>query len=86
MMKTIIIPSYSNLSLCYLHLQKYELVLTFTNQVLMHESANVKNLYRRGVAYKMTKNYDNAIKDFELLRKIDGDMAGECLKLIKECK
>lgn len=58
MLKNIIIPAYSNLSLCYLKSKRYDMVITFTNQVLASDSANIKNLYRRGVARKFTKAYD----------------------------
>lgn len=61
MLKSIIIPAYSNLSLCYLKNKRYDMVLTFTNQVLASDSANIKSLYRRGVARKFTKAYDEAI-------------------------
>lgn len=64
MLKYIIIPAYSNLSLCYLKQKKYDMVLTFADQVLKSDSANIKNLYRRGIARKFTKAYDEAIQDF----------------------
>lgn len=58
MLKNIIIPAYSNLSLCYLKTKRYDMVITFSNQVLASDSSNIKNLYRRGVARKFTKAYD----------------------------
>jgi len=57
-------PAYSNLTLCYHKMQRYQMVITFANQVLALDSANVKNLYRRGIAYKNTKAFDEAIQDF----------------------
>lgn len=58
MLKTIILPAYSNLSLCYLKNKKYDMVITFANQVIASDSANVKNIYRRGQARKFTKAFD----------------------------
>lgn len=58
MHKNTILPAYSNLSLCYLRSKKYDMVITFANQVLLSDSANVKNLYRRGVARKFSKAFD----------------------------
>jgi regulator of sirC expression with transglutaminase-like and TPR domain len=64
MHNNIIKPAYSNLTLCYLKMQRYSMVITFANQVLALDSANIKNLYRRGIAYKHTKAFDEAIQDF----------------------
>jgi tetratricopeptide (TPR) repeat protein len=86
MLKKIIIPAYSNLSLCYLKMKKYNMVITFANQVLASDSANVKNLYRRGLARKGSKAFDEAIEDFEKVIKLDSEMEAECRKLISECK
>lgn len=58
LLKTVIVPAYSNLALCYLKNKKYDMVLTFANQVLQSDPANIKNLYRRAVARRHTKAYD----------------------------
>ena len=58
MLNSIIKPAYSNLSLCYLKMQRYQMVITFANQVLTLDPANIKNLYRRAIAYKYTKAFD----------------------------
>ena len=50
------------------------MVITFANQVLTLDSANIKNLYRRAIAYKCTKAFDQAIKDFQLVIKLDDSM------------
>ncbi len=63
-MISIILPAYNNLSLCYLKLKNYEVVVSFTNQVLGQDSGNVKARYRRGLAYTELKRTDEAIKDF----------------------
>jgi hypothetical protein len=47
------------------------MVITFADQVLISDSANVKNVYRRGVARKMIKLYDEAITDFEKVITLD---------------
>jgi tetratricopeptide (TPR) repeat protein len=74
MLRSIILPAYSNLALGYLKMKKYGMVITFANQVLVSDSANVKNLYRRGLARKMTKVYDEAIQDFEKVITLDQEM------------
>lgn len=61
MLKTIIVPAYSNLALCYLKSKRYDMVITFANQVLMSDPSNVKNLYRRAVARRHSKAYDEAV-------------------------
>jgi tetratricopeptide (TPR) repeat protein len=86
MLKTVILPAYSNLALCYLKSKRYDMVITFANQVLQSDSANVKNLYRRGVARKFSKAFDEAIQDFEKVITLDGQMEQECRRLISECK
>jgi len=47
-----VLPAYNNLSLCYLKLKNYEMVVSFTNQVIGQDPSNVKARYRRGLAYK----------------------------------
>jgi len=74
MLKQTIRPAYSNLALCNLKLQRYSMAITFADQVLASDSANVKNVYRRGVARKMTKLYDEAITDFEKVITLDSEM------------
>jgi len=86
MVKTIIQPAYSNLSLCYLKLEHWSMAINFSNQVLQNDPSNVKNLYRRGVARKMSKMFDEAIEDFEKIITYDHEMNAECTKQIVECK
>ena len=64
MMKEIILPAYSNLALCYLKMERWALVITMTNQVLQSDPSNTKNIYRRAIARKMNKMYDESIEDF----------------------
>jgi len=59
--KKVIQPAYSNLSLCYLKMEHWNLVINFTNQVIQNDPSNVKNLYRRAIARKMSKLFDEAI-------------------------
>ena len=86
LMKEVIRPSYSNLSLCYLKLQKWDLVLTFTQQIINEDPSNIKNLYRRGVARKASKMFDEAIEDFQKVVSLDPQMQAECTRLINDCK
>ena len=50
------------------------MVITTANQVLQSYPDNVKNLYRRGIARKHKKAFDDAIDDFEKVAKYDSDM------------
>jgi hypothetical protein len=55
MMISTVLPTYSNLSLCYLKLKNYELVVSLTNQVLGQDPDNVKARYRRALAFQEMK-------------------------------
>ena len=85
-MKEIILPSYSNLSLCYYKMENWSLVITTASQVIQSYPGNVKNLYRRGIARKMKNHFDDAIDDFNKVMIHDQSMKMECSKLIQECK
>lgn len=85
-LQNIIMPAYSNLALCYLKMANYEMVLTFTNNVLQNDSSNVKNLMRRGTANKMLKNFDEAINDFQMIMNLDETLKGSCEKEILDSK
>ncbi len=63
MLKEIILPAYSNLSLCYYKMQKWPLCINFANQVLQNDKDNTKNLFRRAVARKNTNFHEEAIED-----------------------
>lgn len=86
LLKTVILPAYSNLALCYLRSKRYDMVITFANQVLLNDSANVKNLYRRGVARRHSRAYDEAVEDLEKVSRLDPQMEQECRRLIAECR
>jgi tetratricopeptide (TPR) repeat protein len=86
MLKSVILPAYSNLALCYLRSKRYDMVITFANQVLQSDSANVKNLYRRAVARRHTKAYDEAVEDLEKVIQLDREMEQDCRRLIAECR
>ena len=86
MHKNIMVPAYSNLSLGYLKLENYQMVITCANQVIAIDSGNAKNIYRRGVARKFTKEFDESIEDLEKVIKLDMEMGDACRVLIQECK
>lgn len=50
-MKQLRYSSYSNMALCYLKMEDYELVVENCNKVLSLDSSNSKCYYRRGLAY-----------------------------------
>ena len=45
-----------------------------SNQILNHNKSHTKALYRRGVANKNLKKFDEAIQDLELAGKMDGEI------------
>jgi hypothetical protein len=54
--------------------------------VLQTDKDNIKNLYRRGVARKMSKMYDEAIEDLEKVKAMDDSMKAACTYLIHQCR
>lgn len=86
LLKSTIHPAYSNLALCYLKLHNYGLVLTFANQVLASDPDNLKNLYRRALARKATKAYEEAQQDLHKVATLDPSMEQECKRLVHECR
>ena len=62
------------------------MVITTANQVLQSYPDNVKNLYRRGIARKMKKAFDDAIDNFQKVVKYDKDMKWECNNQLNQCK
>lgn len=50
-MKQLRYSSYSNMALCYLKTEEYDLVIENCNKVLSLDSTNSKCYYRRGLAY-----------------------------------
>jgi hypothetical protein len=55
MFTQIMIPTYSNLSLCHLKIGSYDSAISFCNQILSHDDSHTKSKYRRGLAYKNLK-------------------------------
>lgn len=62
------------------------MVITCANQVIAVDSGNAKNIYRRGVARKFTKEFDEAIEDLQKVMKLDAEMVDTCRVLVQECK
>ena len=62
------------------------MVITCANQVIAVDSGNAKNIYRRGVARKFTKEFDMAIEDLQKVMKLDAEMVDTCRVLVQECK
>ena len=55
MFNDIIMPSYSNLALCYIKLENYAAVLPLCHQLIVQDDGHIKARYRRGIAYKHLK-------------------------------
>ncbi|KAH3742590.1 heat-shock protein 70 [Pelomyxa schiedti] len=67
---------YLNLSLCYLKLDKPQKAIENCHKVVEKQSTNVKALFRRGQAYRQTKEYELAKKDLEAGLKLEpGNLA-----------
>lgn len=58
---------YNNMAECQLIRENYELTITLCNKVLTRDENNVKALYRRGVAYGSSKDYEKAVNDLKIV-------------------
>jgi FK506-binding protein 4/5 len=69
--KELILPCRLNLAACYLILKNYKDVIEHTTKALEIEGSNVKALYRRGVAYTETDQWDLANQDLQRALELD---------------
>lgn len=60
MLTEIMLPTYSNLSLCHLKMGSYESVVSFCNQILNISDSNSKARYRRGLAFLELKKVNTS--------------------------
>ncbi|XP_072459496.1 sperm-associated antigen 1 [Notamacropus eugenii] len=74
---------YTNRALCYLKLCQFEEAKQDCDGALEIEEANVKALYRRGLAHKGLKNYQESFNDFNKVLLIDPNVS-EAKKELKE--
>jgi len=65
------LPCYLNLAASYLKAQDYKLVIENSKKALEIDSKNVKGLWRRGIAYMSSGDWDFAKVDFENALEID---------------
>jgi len=65
------LPCYLNLAASYLKEQDYKSVIDNSKKALEIDSKNVKGLWRRGVAYMSSGDWDFAKVDFEAALEID---------------
>ncbi|CAF4733481.1 unnamed protein product, partial [Rotaria sp. Silwood2] len=65
------IAAQSNLALCYLKLGNYRQCKTFCDNALALDARNEKCLFRRGQVYLNFSNFEQAIKDFQTVLKIN---------------
>eukprot|EP01121_Diplochlamys_sp_Union-15-3_P013706 TRINITY_DN4290_c0_g2_i2.p1 TRINITY_DN4290_c0_g2~~TRINITY_DN4290_c0_g2_i2.p1 ORF type:complete len:417 (-),score=91.15 TRINITY_DN4290_c0_g2_i2:82-1332(-) len=83
------IPCQNNLAMVYLKLKNYKKVIETCQKVLETEPNNVKALYRRGVAYSESGDWNQANDDFTKALEIDKDnvdVKREFLKLKNKMK
>ena len=88
--------AYNNLGYVYEYLGRFEEAIKYYKQaikikpdfVLAHE--NLANLvdarYRSGITHLKNGNKDSALKEYEILKTIDANMANELLKIINKDK
>lgn len=78
------IPCYSNITLCYLKKEEFEHVVTFASRVIENDRENTKAHYRRGVAYKKLKKYDESIRDLERAKLLDSSLTDAINNILRE--
>lgn len=65
------IAAQSNLALCYLKLGDNRQCKTFCDNALALDPRNEKCMFRRGQVYMAFLNYEQAIKDFQAVLKLN---------------
>eukprot|EP01125_Pyxidicula_operculata_P001783 TRINITY_DN11621_c0_g1_i1.p1 TRINITY_DN11621_c0_g1~~TRINITY_DN11621_c0_g1_i1.p1 ORF type:complete len:359 (+),score=98.21 TRINITY_DN11621_c0_g1_i1:25-1101(+) len=65
------LPCQSNAAMCYLKLNKYADALENCEKVLAVDPKNIKALFRKGQAQTGSKDFEDAIKTFREIEKID---------------
>lgn len=73
---------YNNLASCYSKEKIFETVIELCNKVLVMEENNVKALYKRGVAYTETRDFEKAKNDLTKVLELDADNKNN--KTVKE--
>jgi len=61
----------SNIGLCYLKLNEYSECLRACDKALEIDPKNEKSLFRRGQSQLLMSNYDEAMKDFQEVLKLN---------------
>jgi tetratricopeptide (TPR) repeat protein len=62
---------YSNLAACHFQWNNHDFVIDLTTKVLEKQTGNVKLLYRRGVSYMLTKDFESARPDLVEAHRLD---------------
>ena len=77
-----------NAAACTLNLKSYSQCIAFCNEALQIDDTNPKAYYRRGKAYRLLNQYDNAKRDMK--RAVELTRGGmECnreMKLLQQCE
>lgn len=68
------IPYLLNFAQCLIQQKDYYQAITHLTTVLEKDESNVKALYRRGKAYQSIYDFDDARKDYEYVKKLDGSL------------
>ena len=79
-------PLLLNVALCKIRRGAHADAVTDLNEVLLHDSSNVKALYRRGLVHLELENYNEAKADLEKAAHIDVSLRREVEKEITRLK
>lgn len=71
--KDLIKSVYLNLTLAYLKDKNYSKVIEYSDKILNVDNVNPKAIYRKGMAHKYLKNYEEALKVFSLGINLDNN-------------
>ena len=58
--------------------------MTFASRVIENDKENTKAHYRRGVAYKKLKKYEESIRDLERAKLLDNSLTDGVNTLLRE--
>eukprot|EP00656_Telonema_subtile_P015044 TRINITY_DN17812_c0_g1_i3.p2 TRINITY_DN17812_c0_g1~~TRINITY_DN17812_c0_g1_i3.p2 ORF type:complete len:126 (+),score=63.24 TRINITY_DN17812_c0_g1_i3:139-516(+) len=65
------VACHNNSAMCFIRLQMYSQCKSSASAAIALDHTNTKAIFRRGVAYLATKDYDEAKKDFDEVLKLD---------------
>ena len=76
------LPAYSNLAAICSKLGRFREALDAYDQVLRLKPDDANTRFNRGIAYKALGDMEAALKEYELLKPLDGELAAKLLEAI----